>query len=104
MEFNSYFYNDLKKAIKKKQEYDEQMKYICNHMMNIAPYNNRWYYNNTGFLQVDVHREDYDEYLDFMENIVGCSYCHALNENGITLMVSLNTLLKELEKQKKDFF
>lgn len=102
MEFNSYFYEDIKKALNKKKEYDEQMKYVCNHMMNISPHQNRWYYNSTGFLQVDVQRQDYDDYIDFMDNIVGCSYCHVLNNEGITLMVNLNTLLKELEKTRED--
>ena len=99
VEFNTYFYDDVNKALEKQKEYQEQMKYICHHMMTISPRNNKWYYNNTGFLQVDVEKKDYDVYIEFMEKIVGCSYCHLMTSTGITLMVNLTTLKKELDKQ-----
>ena len=99
MEFNSYLYKDVCDALDKKEVYEEHMKYVCGYLERMSPSNNRWYFNNTGFLQVDVTREEYDDYLEFVESLVGCSHCYLLGKNGFTLMFSLSTLKEKMEEK-----
>ena len=68
---------------------------LCNILTSEAPSDNEWYYRN-GFLCVDVLKKDYDNYIAFIEDVVGCSYCHVMNTNGLTFMVSLSTLYSKL--------
>ena len=99
VEFNSFLYKDVCDALDKKKVYEEHMKYVCSYLERISPKNNRWYYNSTGFLQVDVKREDYDEYLEFVIDLFVCSHCYVMNEGGMTLMFSLSTLKNRLEEK-----
>lgn len=85
-------YDGINEALKYKREYDKQMKKLCEYLIEVAPKDNIWYYNSTGFLQVDVKKEEYDEYIGFMEDLVGCSYCYLMNPTGLTLMMNINTL------------
>lgn len=64
---------------------------LCEILTDEAPSDNEWYYRNR-FFCVDVVKKDYDNYMSFIEDVVGCSYCHIMNSNGLTFMVSLTTL------------
>ena len=68
---------------------------ICKILTDEAPSDNIWYYRD-GFFRVDVFQKDYDDYMSFIENIIGCSYCHLMNPNGLTFLVSLSTLYDKL--------
>ena len=89
-------YTGINEALKYKKGYDKQMKQLCEYLSDISPKDNIWYYNSTGFLQVDVKKNEYDEYMDFMENLVGCSYCYIMNPTGLTLMMNINTLKEKI--------
>ena len=94
---NEKLYNQLCTALKHKKNYDEEMKKICDYLIVLSPKDNIWYYNSTGFLQVDVKKEEYDEYIAFMDDLVGCSYCYLMNPTGLTLMMNINTLKDKIE-------
>lgn len=97
MEFNSFLYDDVVRALESKGVYEDCMRYVCGALERVSPCDNRWYFNGSGFVCVDVVREDYDVYLDFLFELVGCSYCYLMNGDGFTLMVSLGSLCKGLE-------
>ena len=97
MEFNSFLYGDVVRALESKGVYEDCMRYVCGALERLSPCDNRWYFNSTGFVCVDVVRDDYDVYLDFLFELVGCSHCYLMNGDGFTLMVSLGSLCKGLE-------
>lgn len=74
-----------------KEVLDECTGKICEVLTDTAPSDNEWYFRD-GFFRVDVVKEDYDDYITFIEDLVGCSYCHLMNNDGLTFMVSLSTL------------
>lgn len=82
-------------AVQCKELTDEYITKICGLLTIDSPRDNEWYYHN-GFFRVDVVKADYEAYMDFIENLTGCSYCHTLNDTGLTFMVSLTTLNNKL--------
>ena len=68
---------------------------ICKILTEESPSNNIWYFRD-GFFRVDVIKEDYDKYMEFIEGLIGCSYCHLMNNTGLTFLVSLSTLYEKL--------
>lgn len=80
------------RVLESKRVFDECMGAVCDLLCDLSPCDNKWYFNGTGFVMVDVTREDYDLYLDFVEGLVGCSHCYLMNDGGFTLMFSLSTL------------
>lgn len=68
---------------------------ICKILTEESPSDNIWYFRD-GFFRVDVIKEDYDKYMEFIEDLIGCSYCHLMNNTGLTFLVSLSTLHEKL--------
>ena len=68
---------------------------LCKILTEEAPRDNIWYFRD-GFFRVDVTQENYDEYMTFIEGLIGCSYCHLQNPNGLTFLLSLSTLYQKL--------
>ena len=97
MEFSSVLYNDVVRALELKSVYEDCMNFVCNGLESLSPCGNRWYFNSTGFVCVDVSKDDCDLYLDFLYDLVGCSCCYVVNGGGFTVMVSLGSLCKGLE-------
>ena len=97
---NTFFEKDIKEALDKKCAYEEHMKYVCNHLKRYSPNNHNWYFNDSGFIYVDVDYDEFDDYSDFIESLVDCRYTHLRNLGGITLMVSLSTLYECISEKK----
>lgn len=91
--FNSFLFDDVCSALEAKVDFEVYMKYVCSALERLAPGDCRWYFSNSGFIMVDVGVSDVDEYLEFVEGLVGCSYCY-LGDGGdcLTLMFSLSSL------------
>ncbi len=70
---------------------DKYINKICEILLEESPSNNIWYFRD-GFFRVDVVKEDYEKYMNFIEEIIGCSYCYSFNDTGLTFMVSLTTI------------
>ena len=88
--------NEFKQLIQKSYVEDKDTIFeTCRWLTKNSPSSNIWYYKD-GFFRVKVEREDYDSYMDFIENLIGCSYCYLMNATGITLMMSLSTLYRKL--------
>ena len=69
---------------------DEDINRVCEYLTKDAPLDIEWYFKD-GFFRVDVVREEYDSYIEYIENITDCRYCYLMNPTGITLMMSLST-------------
>lgn len=93
--------NNFGEYVKSAMHYKELTKgytnKICKILTDESPCGNIWYYRN-GFFCVDVLKDDYDDYISFIEDLIGCSYCHVMNSNGLTFMVSLATLCESIQK------
>lgn len=71
---------------------------VCDYLTKISPHSNQWYYNNNGYLMIDIKREEYESYFKFVEDIVKCSYCHLMRDNGLTLMLSIATIIEKMDQ------
>ncbi len=98
LDFNVFLFDDVVRALEVKGRFDECMRYVCGGLERVSPCDNRWYFNGSGFLCVDVGVDDYELYLDFLGELVGCSFCYVSCGEGFTLMVSLGSLRDGLVK------
>lgn len=90
------FLNNVEDAVEVKKDYEEHLSVLCEYLKEASPYPNDWYYNGNGFLQVDVKQDEYDMYLSFIEELVGCSYTHLQTPNGLTLILHINTVYEKM--------
>ena len=100
MVLNTYFERDVREALAKKMACEEHMRYVCGHLKRYSPNSHNWYYNGNGFVYVDIDYDEFDDYARFIEGMVDCRYTYVRNLGGVTLMLSLSTLLDCLEKKK----
>lgn len=92
---NSKFKEYLECAVQYNELSKQYVNKICEILTTESPSNNQWYFRQ-GFFCVDVVKKDYNSYMKFIEDTVGCSYCHVMNTNGLTFMMSLTTLNEKL--------
>ena len=88
----SEFKKIVDKTVDCKINYENHLKLICTHLQEGSSFDYRWYFNGTGVLQVDVPFESLDEYMEYVECLVGCKYTTERNLNGVTVLITLSTL------------
>ena len=82
-------------AVVYKEQMEESVNNVIGFLNENSPSDNQWYFQ-CGSFRVDVEKKDYDKYMCFINNLVGCSYCHIVNSTGLTFLFSLSTLYEKL--------
>ena len=100
IKYNTYFHDDVKKALLFKNDYEDYMEYVIEYLESISP-TGSWFFNGSS-LCVDVKYDYINEYVSFLDSFVGCRYTGVDNLNGVTFIVSLSTLNECLEKLKRE--